>query len=184
MAKVTGPLMSMEASGTFGKTLTFGNRLGSNVVRKRVVPSNPRNAGQTAARNMQRVAAAIQANVNMETYKGAGRLVTDKAAIAAITPSGMRWNSYLVKAIIGTGQVNYDAATAAWGVISGSHAAWENAGSTTKHQAFVSVAQKVAVTNADDTAITPGELFFRLVYALYTLGIGAAPTGTPPNYSA
>jgi hypothetical protein len=184
MAKVTGPLMSMEASGTFGKTLTFGNRLGANVVRKRVVPSNPRNAGQTAARNMQRVAAAIQHNVNVETYKGASRPLSDKAEIAAICPSGMRWNSFLVKAVIGSGQVNYDAATSAWAAMSANAAAWETAGGTTKHQAFTSVAQKVAVTNADDTAITPGELFFRLVYALYTLGIGAAPTSTPPTYGA
>lgn len=184
MAKVTGPLMSMSASGTLGGALVFSNRMGSNVVRQHVIPSNPRNAGQTAARNMQRVAAAIQANVNAETYKGASRTLTDKAAVAAITPSGQRWNSYLVQAIIGKGQVNYDAATIAWAAMTASAAAWETAGGTTKHQNFVSVAQKVAVTNADATAITPGEVFFRLVYALYQLGIGAEPTSTPPTYAS
>lgn len=41
MAKVKGPLMSMEASGAYGGTLVFGQRKGSSVVRQLVTPANP-----------------------------------------------------------------------------------------------------------------------------------------------
>jgi hypothetical protein len=52
MAKVTGPLMSMDASGTVGKTLTFGKWKGRNYVRQRVIPSNPKSASQLGVRSM------------------------------------------------------------------------------------------------------------------------------------
>ena len=51
MAKVTGPLMSMDAAGAFGGTLVFGKWKGRNTVRQLVTPSDPQKAGQTAARN-------------------------------------------------------------------------------------------------------------------------------------
>lgn len=51
MAKVSGPLMSMDASGKFGGTIVFSKWKGRNVVRQLVVPANPNSAGQEAARN-------------------------------------------------------------------------------------------------------------------------------------
>ena len=50
MARVTGPLFSLEASGTIAKTATFAKWKGRQYVRQRVVPSNPRTAGQVAVR--------------------------------------------------------------------------------------------------------------------------------------
>lgn len=184
MAKVTGPLMSMEASGAFGGTLVFANRLGKNVVRKLVTPSNPRSTGQTDARNMQRVAAACQHQANSMTTKGDGRLVTDKAAIAAITPAGQRWNSYFVKAIIGIGGVNYAAAQAAYALLTaGNKTTWDNAAAALT-PAMLEVAQKVAVTNAAGTPISAGNAWYIYQYGLYVLGIASAPVaGTPPTYA-
>ena len=52
MALVQGPLMSMEASGTIGKTLTFSKWKGRAYVRSRVTPANPRSAAQTGIRCM------------------------------------------------------------------------------------------------------------------------------------
>jgi len=46
MAKVSGPLMSMSASGTLGKALTFFGWKGSNVVRQWLKPANPMSPGQ------------------------------------------------------------------------------------------------------------------------------------------
>jgi hypothetical protein len=183
MAIVTGPLMSMEASGQFGKTLVFGNRLGKNVVRKLVVPSNPRSADQTTARNIQRVAAAGQHWANSTALVLDGESSTDKVLIAALTPSGQRWNSYLVFATIGAGQINYDAAFAIWDALAaGEQTAWDNAAAALT-PAFPAVAQKVAVTNADGTPITGGQAFFHYMYALYVLGITTVPTATPPTYA-
>ena len=41
MVKVYGPMMSLDATGTIGKTATFSKWKGRNYVRQRVVPANP-----------------------------------------------------------------------------------------------------------------------------------------------
>jgi hypothetical protein len=50
MAKVTGPLMSQSASGSYGGVLVFGTNMGRHVVRSKVTPANPRTAGQQRVR--------------------------------------------------------------------------------------------------------------------------------------
>lgn len=52
MAKVTGPLMSVAASGTFAKTLVFSIWKGRAYVRERVIPANPKSAMQLGVRAM------------------------------------------------------------------------------------------------------------------------------------
>ena len=52
MARVTGPLFSMSASGTVGKTITFASWKGRAYVRERVIPANPKSAKQTGIRAM------------------------------------------------------------------------------------------------------------------------------------
>lgn len=52
MARVVGPLMSIEASGTYAKTLTFGTWKGRPYVRERVIPANPKTAKQLGVRAM------------------------------------------------------------------------------------------------------------------------------------
>ena len=51
MAKTTGPLFSLEASGTVGKTVTYSHWKGRPYVRRRVIPLNPFEPDQVAARN-------------------------------------------------------------------------------------------------------------------------------------
>lgn len=50
MAKVKGPLFSLTASGQLAKTLVYGDWKGIDVVRKYVIPANPKTAGQQAQR--------------------------------------------------------------------------------------------------------------------------------------
>lgn len=52
MAKVTAPLLSIDATGTFGKTATFSKWKGIGYVRQRVIPANPRTTEQTATRSV------------------------------------------------------------------------------------------------------------------------------------
>jgi hypothetical protein len=52
MAKVTGPLMSLSASGSVGKTITFATWKGRPYVRQLVTPTNPKSALQTGTRAM------------------------------------------------------------------------------------------------------------------------------------
>jgi hypothetical protein len=54
MAKVNGPLMGLEASGTVAGTITFSKWKGRAYVRKTVVPSNPNSIPQQAARAVAR----------------------------------------------------------------------------------------------------------------------------------
>ena len=94
MAKVSGPLMSMDASGKFGGALVFSKWKGRNVVRQLVIPGNPNSAGQEAARNRTRVTGALQSWVNSTTMTAAGQTLTDKARIKAVTPGGFAWNGF------------------------------------------------------------------------------------------
>ena len=182
MAKVKGPLMSMEASGSYGSTLVFGRRLGSNVVRQLVKPSNPQTAGQMLARNRVRVFGALQKFVSGTSLRLAGKTSTDKELIAAVTPSGQRWNSYMQQVGIGSGGISYTAARAAFALLTElEKGAWETAaGALTP--VILSVAQKDA-GGMDASPVPAGEVFFIHVYTLSLMGITATPTGTPPTYA-
>lgn len=52
MAKVTGPLLSLGASGSIGKSVVFGDWRGVKYARQHVVPANPRTTAQTETRNV------------------------------------------------------------------------------------------------------------------------------------
>ena len=52
MAKPTGPLLSLGASGTIAKTLTFSKWKGRPYIRQRVIPANPKTAAQSLTRNV------------------------------------------------------------------------------------------------------------------------------------
>lgn len=52
MVKVYGPMMSLDASGTLGKAVTFSKWKGRNYVRERVIPANPKSGGQVGRRAM------------------------------------------------------------------------------------------------------------------------------------
>jgi hypothetical protein len=65
MAKVTGPLMSMSASGTLGGTLVFSVWNGRAYVRKHVIPTNPKTAMQTGIRSMWKFLAKFWASISV-----------------------------------------------------------------------------------------------------------------------
>lgn len=50
MARVTGPLFSMSASGSIGKALTYATWKGKEYVREWFTPSNPQSTNQTNVR--------------------------------------------------------------------------------------------------------------------------------------
>jgi len=54
MVKVSGPLMSMAASGTIAGTMTFATWKGRAYARQRVTPANPKSALQVSMRAMMR----------------------------------------------------------------------------------------------------------------------------------
>ena len=59
MAKVTGPLLSLDASGSVASTLTFSRWKGRNYVRQRVIPTYTNTATQKAVRDLMRDASVL-----------------------------------------------------------------------------------------------------------------------------
>lgn len=91
MAKVVMPLLSAEASGKIANTMVFFYWKGLNVVRRWVVPGNPRSIGMKLIRT--RLAAMGKNLAAITTASPAGAIV---AAIKAVAPANMIWNAHFV----------------------------------------------------------------------------------------
>lgn len=174
--------MSMQASGAFAGTMVFANRKGVNVVRQLVIPANPMSLNQETARNRVRTTGATQSQTNLTTEKGEGRLTTDKANLIAATPPGQTWNSYFVNLQIGAGALTYDAALAAYALLTAPQKAAWVAAADALTPAMPAVAQKTT-GGAASTPLTSGQAFFIAQYGLASGGLASAPTGTPPVYA-
>jgi hypothetical protein len=182
MAKVSGPLMSMDARGKFGNTLVFSGWKGRPTVRQLVTPSNPQSADQQAARNAVRVAGAAQRFANLCVDINANLALTDKEEIRALAPSGQAWNGTLVKALVGAGSVNYTAAVAAYTALTGGQkTAWDTAAAALTPS--IPAVNQVGANGVPATAMVAGEVFFIYQYALYILGLQSVPGATPTVYA-
>jgi hypothetical protein len=183
MAKVTGPLFSLDASGGFGGSLVFGKWKGRNTVRQLVTPSNPQSQDQEDSRNAVRVVGTAQHWANVTAEKGDGRLLTDKALLIAAAPAGQAWNGFLSKSMIGAGSLNYAAAAAAYAGLTGPEkAAWVTAADALT-PAFPATYQTEEFGVAG-TPMTSGEGFFHYAWGLYVAGITVdAPDAVPPTYA-
>ena len=181
MARVTGPLMSMEASGTIGKTLTFANWVGRQYVRRWTRPSNPQTADQMDQRNAFSVIGVGVSQANKCLQVNSSTTKTDEQAFRDKTPSGMRWNGYIQKVLTGSGAAGYTAAKTAWDALF-NKTAWEiTANGLTPP---VPSASQYLAGGATDTPATPGEVLFIMNHGLYLIGASsAAPNNTPPTYS-
>lgn len=71
MAKVTGPLFSLSASGTVGKVVTYGTWKGICWAREWFKPSNPQSEAQTYLRNAWSLAVAYYKGTMTEEQKTA-----------------------------------------------------------------------------------------------------------------
>lgn len=183
MAKVTAPLMSMDASGKFGGALVFGKWKGRPTVRKLVTPSNPQSANQTTIRNAMRCLGAGQHFANLTALLRAGEAITDKAELQSLAPSGQAWNGFLVKSAIGAGEIAYLAATAAFAALTApQRTAWDDAAAALV-PAIPAVAQSVTGGGAG-APLSAGAVFFHYAYGLYVAGVMvAAPGAVPPVYA-
>lgn len=182
MAKVEGPLFSMQASGTYGGAVTFGRRKGRNVARIRVDPANPQTAAQMLQRNQVSVLGQIQRTINNTSQIESGETLTKKAQLTAAAPATDTWNSYIVKLCIGTGSITYTAARAAFAALdAGEQTAWETAAGAF-NPPIPDVAQK-GEGGVSATAMNKGEVFFIMQYGLNAGGLGAVPGATPTVYA-
>jgi hypothetical protein len=66
MAKVTGPLLSLDASGSVASTITFSRWKGVNYVRQRVIPTYSNTFKQSAIRDLiKKATQAWQSNATI-----------------------------------------------------------------------------------------------------------------------
>lgn len=182
MARVSGPLMSVDASGTFAGKLVYAKWKGLQYCRNHVVPANPMTINQVTNRNAVRVCGAAQHWVKHSAQKRNGQTLTDLDILIAAAPAGMAWNSELTKAMIGSGSVHYLAAAAAWTALDGGvKANWESAAGALSPP-ILDVAQKGAL-NVSATAITAGRVLYHDQYGLFVLGLLPTVPSAAPTYA-
>lgn len=159
MAKVTGPLMSMSASGTVGGTVTFDKR---GFVRQRVIPANPKSDIQGNVRQkllgVQRALRVLGASVI--------------AAVRSLAPVAYRWNSYLLQQALGPGSSEFDASVTAYAALTSTQKdSWEA-------DAIAAGLTDQTIDYASDDPITAGLALFAICRTLYRLGLNTS-AGTP-----
>jgi hypothetical protein len=183
MAKVSGPLMSMDASGAFGGALVFGKWKGRPTVRQLVTPSNPQSANQTTARNRIRATGAAQHQVRLSTQIKSGQTLTEKALLMAAAPSGYAWNGFLTDSMVGAGGLTYTAANAAWTALTAPQkSAWDVAAAA-RTPAFPATNQATAGGGVG-TPLTAGEVYFYQQYGMFAAGVyTTAPGAVPPTFA-
>lgn len=74
MAKVTGPLLSLDASGSIASTMTFSRWKGINYVRQRVIPTYSRTTEQGLIRDI-----VSDASIAWKSLATVGGVVIDAA---------------------------------------------------------------------------------------------------------
>lgn len=87
MVKLTGPLFSMGASGTIGKTITYAKKGGTAYARQRVVPFNPKSAPQSGFRTMWKFLSQNWAGIDT-TQQNTWQALADSL-------SGQKFNAYM-----------------------------------------------------------------------------------------
>lgn len=99
MPRLTGPFMSLSASGTLGKTLTASIWKGQPYMRLRVIPINRNSVGQQTVRSVlgtlaKACRAVLTASNDVEVPAVGSQFFVDAVAVA---PAGQSWISYLQK---------------------------------------------------------------------------------------
>lgn len=162
MAKVFGGLLSLDSSKTFGKVITYSKWRGIPYARLRVTPSNPRSAGQVENRAFTALAGKVT--------KAADKVGDVVTFIKTITPGGQVWNSFFVREMLGTGNVNIKAA----------QTAYELAGNATVKGYFDTAAAGVGMESATVPGASsplPAGLGLWAAYAAANrIGVAEAPT--------
>jgi hypothetical protein len=97
MARVSGPLLSLDASGKIGGTMVASKWKGRNYMRQLVIPKNPKSAGQLGVRAMMKFLSQAWAAIGAGTKDDYDELATQKAISAFNAFMGVnlsRWQNF------------------------------------------------------------------------------------------
>lgn len=105
-AKVTAPLLSLDARNTFGGAITYSNWKGIATARLKSNPSNPQTTDQIRGRSYFSAGAKVS--------KVSDPTETLAVYLKTIVPAQQSWINYLVKEMMGPNNVNIIADLAAY----------------------------------------------------------------------
>jgi hypothetical protein len=182
MAKLTGPLFSIDASGSFAKTVTYSRWKGRRYGRFRAIPSNPRTEGQEQARSDITTAARITTFVYRTALKRSGNDELDVNILRVAAPADITWGNYLTLNMVGPNGSTMRAAEDAWTALSAPNkAAWESsAGDLVPN---LMPAPQTSEGGAFVRNKSAGELLFTYIFVLDMLGHATLVDGTPPVFA-
>ena len=164
MAKVNGPLFSLDARNKVGDAIVYSIWKGRNYVRSRIVPHNPKSDDQAAARLHL---GSVGKNNKMIQCKSKGDPGDSDlyTSILAKTPADQSWMSFFAAAQIGPGSSTIRAARAAYALLDQTKKGyWTTAAATIPLSGF-------DIGYGTDAPITPGEQLFICAYGAYTAGL-------------
>ena len=98
MVKLSGPMFSLDASGTIGGTVTFSKWKGRNYARERVIPANPKSGAQLGRRGMFKFltqAWASVAAVDQATWQDLADQLIAAPFNAFISENMKDWHNFL-----------------------------------------------------------------------------------------
>lgn len=157
-AKVTGPLFSLSASGSVGKTLVFSKWIGRDYVRQLVIPANPQSDNQALARtalgSLGRALGFVRFPNALNEFSSS-QFYLDAAAGK---PADQSWISWAIRTLLGTSLATYEA----------NRAAYDGLSSGVKTQYTVG-ATALGLTDfdigyGDGSAITKGEQLYHMAW--------------------
>lgn len=171
MAKVTGPFMSIAASGTLAKTLTASIWKGRPYMRLRVIPQNPNSVGQQAVRSIiGTLAKACRAVLTAftDTVNFVGSAFFQDAVLAA--PAGQSWISYLQKVMNG----NFAGFVTSYAALDSTHKGYWVAAATGIGMADYTDRSSVLHTSGEQLYQLGNYAFSYLDYTGFASGVDAA----------
>lgn len=183
MAKVSGPLMSLTASGGFASAMVYQSWKGRPTVRQLVIPANPQTADQQTARNYVRVTGAQQRWVNLSTMKGPARLITDRQLWIDNSPATFAWNGYLTDRVIGPDAQTIFDSDAAFALLTPTEKSAWSTSATALTPPILDVVQ-VGPFGVVGTPKSRGNVWYNYQSGLFAAGLAVAPGTAPPVYTA
>lgn len=174
MAKVNGPFMSLDASGTLADTLTASKWKGRNYMRQRIIPANPQTSGQQAVRSILGTLAKAAHAVLTSFVDVAGVGSPFFVAARDGAPSGQSWISWMQKVMYPL----FGGRVTAFAGLSGTYQGYYNNQAT-------AIGLASYVDKSGDTHTSGEQLFMLAYFATVYLGITVAGGYlTPTNEAA
>lgn len=168
MAKLSGPMLSLDARGKFGGAIVFSGWKGIQTARQLVTPANPRSTSQQETRSKLAVAGKATKAIAFDS--------TFADFVRTIAPNGQSYASYTQKDLLGPAFANLDDSVADYNNVT--YATQKGYMDTAAATAGI---EPVDLTGIGGASYTAGAIFTALYNASYRLGLS---TSTAPFRTA